>query len=267
MASEDASEWMVAAKLGEVLASDRFDKGSILQRDLGLSEAFCLLWQNENTGDVAGRLRPNALTASATAAVLLDLYVLDKIDFDKDIKHWMDKTRQVITVKVKDVTITGTYLDQALFLDIVKHYEAAKGKPRTVVEWIIHGSYERKNSATIVLDSLVLHGILKRESKLFGRRYPIVNANPKQKLVSDIRQTVLLNQPVDGFIWTLLKLIYEADCCTGKKMPLLGMYFAVDELQMIKENTKILVTVNMQSEQVANEDGDCSQSFELEVIG
>lgn len=267
MASEDASEWTVAAKLGEVLASDRFDKDSISQGELGLSQAFCLLWQNQNTGDVAGRLRPNVMTTMATAAVLLDLYVLDKIDFNKDIKHWMDRTREVITVKVKDTTLTGTYLDQALFLDIVKYHQAAKGKPRTIVEWIIHGSYERENSATIVLDSLVLHGILKRESKLFGRRYPIVDANPKQKLVSEIRQTVLLNQPAVGFIWTLLKLVYEADCCAGKKMPLLSMYFEVDELQMAKENMKMLVTVNVLSEQVANEDVDCSQSFELEVVG
>ena len=91
--------------------------------------------------------------------------------------------------------------------------------------------------------------------------------DPKQKLVSEIRQTVLLNQPAVGFIWTLLKLVYEADCCAGKKMPLLSMYFEVDELQMAKENMKMLVTVNVQSEQVANEDVDCSQSFELEVVG
>ena len=45
------------------------------------------------------------------------------------------------------------------------------------------------------------------------------------------------------------------------------MYFEVDELRMAKENMKMLVTVNVQSEQVANEDVDCSQSFELEVIG
>ena len=91
--------------------------------------------------------------------------------------------------------------------------------------------------------------------------------DPKQKLVSEIRQTVLLNQPSVGFIWTLLKLVYEADCYAGKKMPLLSMYFEVDELQMAKENMKMLVTVNVQSEQVANEDVDCSQSFELEVVG
>lgn len=100
MASQDASEWIVSAKVGELLASDRFDKDSISQRELRLSQAFCLLWQNQSTGDVAGRQRPNALTATATAAVLLDLYVLNKIDFDKDVKHWMDKTRQVIMVKV-----------------------------------------------------------------------------------------------------------------------------------------------------------------------
>ena len=45
------------------------------------------------------------------------------------------------------------------------------------------------------------------------------------------------------------------------------MYFEVDELQMAKENMRMLVTVNVQSEQVANEDVDCSQSFELEVVG
>lgn len=110
MASEDASEWTVAAKLGEVLASDRFDKDSISQGELGLSQAFCLLWQNQNTGDVAGRLRPNVMTTMATAAVLLDLYVLDKIDFNKDIKHWMDRTREVITVKVGIFMHAGNHL-------------------------------------------------------------------------------------------------------------------------------------------------------------
>ena len=95
-----ASEWLVSAKIGELLASDRFDKDSIAERQLSLSQAFCLLWQNEDTGDVAGRQRPNAMTDSATAAVILDLYVMEKIDLEKEIKHWMDRTRQIIMVKV-----------------------------------------------------------------------------------------------------------------------------------------------------------------------
>lgn len=95
-----ASEWVVSAKIGELLASDRFDKHSIAERELSLSQAFCLLWQNQHTGNVEGRQRPNAMTDTATAAVLLDLYVLEKIDLDKEIKHWMDKKRQSIMVKV-----------------------------------------------------------------------------------------------------------------------------------------------------------------------
>ena len=67
-------------------------------------------------------------------------------------------------------------MDQALFSDIVKHHQRTNAKPRTIVEWIIQGSYERENSATVVLDSLVTRGILGRESKLFGRRYPTVDS-------------------------------------------------------------------------------------------
>ena len=95
-----ASEWLVSAKIGELLASDRFDKHSIAERELSLSQAFCLLWQNQHTGNVEGRQRPNAMTDTATAAVLLDLHVLEKIDLDKEIKHWMDKKRQIIMVKI-----------------------------------------------------------------------------------------------------------------------------------------------------------------------
>lgn len=98
MASEHS--WLVSAKLGELLSSDKFDKDSVMLRDISLSQAFCLLWQNEETGDVAGRQRPSATTDTAAAAVLLDLYVLGKIDFDRQIKQWMDRKRQVIYVKV-----------------------------------------------------------------------------------------------------------------------------------------------------------------------
>ena len=97
-----ASEWLVSAKIGELLASDRFDKDSIAQRELSLSQAFCLLWQNQQTGDVDGRQRPNAMTDTATAAVLLDLYVLEKIDLEKELKHWMDRRREIVMVKVRE---------------------------------------------------------------------------------------------------------------------------------------------------------------------
>lgn len=253
--------------LSMLLSCDRFDKDSVIQKDLSLSQAFCLLWQNDKTGDVAGRQRPSVMTDTASAAVLLDLYVLGKIDLDREIKHWMDRKRQVILVKVKDATITSSYLDKALFSDIVKYHQKSMGRQKTTVEWIIQGSHERENAATAVLDSLVQRGILGRESKLFGRRYPTCNSDPERKLVDEIQKVVLLNQPADSFIWTLLKLMYEADCCSGKKAPLLGRYFSAEDFANAKETIKALVTVPVEDRTVTTPNAETSQSFELQIVG
>lgn len=72
--------------------------------------------------------------------------------------------------------MTSSYLDKALFSDIVKYHNNSMGQKKTTVEWIIQGSHERENSATAVLDSLVRRGILGRESMLFGRKYPTLNS-------------------------------------------------------------------------------------------
>ena len=92
--------WIFAGKMGELIQSDSFDCDAVRKRELSLSQAFYLLWQNQETGDVAGRQKPGAMTNMATAAVLLDLYVLCKIDLHLEIKHWMEKKRQIILVKV-----------------------------------------------------------------------------------------------------------------------------------------------------------------------
>ena len=78
--------------------------------------------------------------------------------------------------QVKDATMTSSYLDKALFSDIVKYHNNSMGRKKTTVEWIIQGSHERENSATAVLDSLVRRGILGRESMLCGRKYPTLNS-------------------------------------------------------------------------------------------
>ena len=79
-------------------------------------------------------------------------------------------------LQVADATLTSSYLDKALFSDIVTYHHRSMGKQKTTVEWIIQGSNERENSAKVVLDSLVQRGILGRESKLFGRRYPTLDS-------------------------------------------------------------------------------------------
>lgn len=109
--------WLVSKTLGELLSCERFDKSAIIQRDLSLSQAFCLLWQNDKTGDVAGRQRPTAMSHTACAAVLLDLYVLEKVDFEKEIKQWMDRRRQVISVQVGRKVIKSTYTPTLLLTE------------------------------------------------------------------------------------------------------------------------------------------------------
>ena len=77
--------------------------------------------------------------------------------------------------QVADPNPTGTFLDDAIFSDILRHHQKDPERPRTAVEWIIQGDYKKENTATVVLESLVQAEILGRESKLFGRRYPMLN--------------------------------------------------------------------------------------------
>jgi len=76
---------------------------------------------------------------------------------------------------------------------------------------------------------------------------------------------VLLNQPADGYIWTILKLIYEADYCIGKKAPVLSRYFSPEELPAAIETIKTMVTVNKPDEY--STDTTSVQSFELVIVG
>lgn len=87
-------------------------------------------------------------------------------------------------------------------------------------------------------------------------------SDPQRKLVDEIRQVVLLNQPADGYIWTILKLMFEADCCMGKKVPVLSRYFSPEELPAAIQTIKSLVTVNLQDEHSTAS----AQSFELEIV-
>ena len=57
--------------------------------------------------------------------------------------------------------------------------------------------------------------------------------------------------------------MYEADCCMGKKSPVLSRYFSPEELPAAVQTMKSLVTVNLQDEHSTAS----AQSFELEIVG
>jgi len=67
--------------LREIIQNKRLDFEEYRQRELTLSEAFGLLWQNPKTGECEGRSGDDCLHATAVVFVLLDLYAQKKIDF------------------------------------------------------------------------------------------------------------------------------------------------------------------------------------------
>lgn len=90
--------------------------------------------------------------------------------------------------------------------------------------------------------------------------------DPEKKLIDEIREAVLKNQPADSFTWTLLKLVYEADCCSSKKARVLSRYFSADEFQGAQKAIKALVTVPVEDSLIASPDAESLESFELKVV-
>ena len=91
----------IADKLREIIQAEQFDKESFKTRKLRFSQAFCLLWQNTESGDVPGRQGSGILLDCAACAVLLDLYSLGKIDFETESRYWLGIRRDLLYVKVR----------------------------------------------------------------------------------------------------------------------------------------------------------------------
>lgn len=101
MSTDDA--WFMADKLREILHSKNFAKDDFDTRVLKLSQTYCLLWQDRETGEVSGRQKPGRTSNIAVVAVLIDLFILGKIEFEVHVKQWtsMKRRREIIFVKVQ----------------------------------------------------------------------------------------------------------------------------------------------------------------------
>lgn len=73
----------IARNLQEILQSDRFVVECFKQRNLKISQALCLLWHDQTSGDVPGRKTSAPLYGNITAAVLVDLFVLGKFSIQQ----------------------------------------------------------------------------------------------------------------------------------------------------------------------------------------
>ena len=79
---------------------------------------------------------------------------------------------------MKNDSVTGTFLDDALFNKILEHHEKSFDKPKEVQHYIEKDIWKIKSDKTcafITLASLVEQGILDQKKSLFRKKYPTVN--------------------------------------------------------------------------------------------
>lgn len=244
----------IARNLREILDSDRFVIECCTHRNLKISQALCLLWHNQDSGDVPGRKSSAPLFGNVTAAALIDLYVLGKIDFEDAPVTCLGIKYKNMVLKVIDFTPTNSYLDDCLFNQMVAHAHKHCNKPRGAEQWILKGSnYHKPTCVSATFDSLVRLGLLGKESRLLGTfvKYPTLNSEPQNKLVKEVKMIALEGHDTDGFTWTLLKLARFADSLSIGA-PILRHLFSKEEYRDAKRKIKELVDTIKQGEKGKN---------------
>ncbi|XP_065064604.1 uncharacterized protein LOC135690853 [Rhopilema esculentum] len=220
----------------ELCSSRWFCFEDFKQHEILLSEAYVLLWQNSETGDIDGRKVGLPLKVGAYAAVFLDLIISRKIEV------YYQHDEKESRVRVIDDTATGTFLDDALFDDLrLKHHRVIR-----LSKWLEKA--EESACVEIILSSLILRGILKKEKigfpgLRFFRRFPTTNPEPEKDLIAQIRSlNVDEDGKVDSYIVSLLAICREADNVFLISDPILKKYFnSVEYPELKKKIDRIII--------------------------
>ena len=99
----------LARNLREIFDSDKFVIECFHERSLKISQALCLLWHHQDSGDVPGRKTSAPLFGSVTAAALVDLFVLGKIDFEDARVTCLGIKYNTMVLKVCKLELAVTY--------------------------------------------------------------------------------------------------------------------------------------------------------------
>lgn len=243
MADEDIEEIAdkYAGKFDAITCSTLYDKTTILQqRDLKLSQAMCLLWQNSTTGEVTGRHNDLHLLVGVYCAGLLDLLVLDKISINDILSTCLCLISKKKIVEIGHTQVTSTFLDELTLSDMIEH----RNHPRELVDWL-EDSVDKNddvNSAMCTLNSLVKKGILRKEKLSIGTRFYLHNQEVKQSLVQDIRDALLTENPPNLYVKILLTFLQAADHYRDNydKDKIFKQYFSKQEYKQAKARLKII---------------------------
>ena len=218
-----------AKTIYEICTAKWFKVEDFQKHEILLSEAYVLLWQNSETGDVDGRKVGLPLKVGAFATVFLDLIASKKIEV------FLTHEDRDPRVRVIDDTQTGTFLDGALFDDLrLRHHRAMR-----LQKYLERA--EESSCVDIILNSLILRGILKKEKKgfpglKFFRRFPTTNPKPEKDLVEQIRNVSLdQDENHDSYIIALLAICREADNIFLISDPILKKYFSTLEYTELKK--------------------------------
>lgn len=228
----------VAGKLLEMQRSQYFERSSILRRPLKLSQAYCLLWQNQDTGDVEGRQGSSRKLGGCFFAVLVDLMALGKIRLVSEHKH-------SLSIQVVDSVRTETYLDSIVFDEMIKYQAKHPTKNKEVSEYILEAVKRDnvdRNCATLTLDSLVDIDILDKEQRMLGltRKYPTVKFGPENDLKNEITEILLSFAAPDSYMRCLLTILRTSDKLYLTSDPLLSRYFNANEYEKVKERIEVI---------------------------
>eukprot|EP00794_Sanderia_malayensis_P019070 gene19070-20985_t len=218
----------------EVATSRLFLLSDFQNRDIFLSEAYLLLWQNSETGHVDGRKVGLPLKVGAYAALFLDLIVAGKLEI------FLSPEDRDPRVRVVDDMPTGTFLDDGLFDSLrARHHRTIN-----LQKWLEKA--EESSCVDIILNNLILRGILKKEKcgmlglKLF-RKFPTTNPQPERDLVQEIRDVAITDTRPDSYILALLALCRDADNIFLISDPILKKHFEPDEYQESKKKIDKLI--------------------------
>ncbi|KXJ14920.1 hypothetical protein AC249_AIPGENE27505 [Exaiptasia diaphana] len=236
-----------AGKMTEALVaivnSSWFDKESFQTEKLKLSQAFCLLWQDPESGDVSGRKSGVECQAAAAAAGIVDLIVMDRVEIEVQPNKTLGIKDDNILLKVKNEKPTGTYLDGPLFDDIAEHHNKKPGNPEKVKKVIwrdIAHMRTKSQVATNTLDSLVELGILDMKEKFVGRKYPTAKPGVEESLRDQIRSVVLDGAEPNSYIHALLIISRMADK-VSMNTPVLKKCFTKDEYDRAKDKMNAMI--------------------------
>ena len=221
-----------------MMHSSDFRNEDFEQHNLHLCEAYCLLWQDAETGEVDGRKLGLPLKIGVFAALFIDLCAANRIEVFKN------SDEEEPQFRIIDSHSTDTFLDIAIF-DSLRGVADKRGRLREAKLWKWLERAEDADCVENTFDSLVARGILKEKSsgllKLF-KRFPTLDPEPENKLEEKIKNIAYGREKPDSYMLALLILSRASDRIFMCSDPILRKHFTSVEYTQVKKNLdKVLI--------------------------